>query len=66
VPKKYREVRAAPAAAGWVNVRQAGSHETWRGLTGQGRVVVAGKDSDTVPMGILASIRRNTGLEDMR
>ncbi|MCX6409480.1 MAG: type II toxin-antitoxin system HicA family toxin [Actinobacteria bacterium] len=66
MPKKYRQVRVALISAGWTKVRQSGSHETWSGPTGHGRVIVAGKNSDTVPGGILASIRRNTGVEDLR
>ena len=30
------------------------------------RIVVAGKDSDTVPVGTLGSIRRASGLEELR
>jgi predicted RNA binding protein YcfA (HicA-like mRNA interferase family) len=65
VAKKFREVRRALRDAGWVQVRQAGSHETWR--SDDGRVVtVAGKDSDTVPVGTLSAIRRATGIESLR
>jgi len=65
VPKKYREVRRALRAAGWECVRQRGSHETWRGPDGR-LVTVAGKESDTVPAGTLAAMRRSTSLEDLR
>ena len=66
MPWKYREVRVALRGAGWISLRRRGSHEVW-GLPGQGRrVVVAGKDSDTVPPGTLSSIRRATGLEHLR
>ena len=51
---------------GWVKVRQAGSHETWESADGTRVVTVAGRDSDTVPVGTLAAIRRATGLEDLR
>jgi predicted RNA binding protein YcfA (HicA-like mRNA interferase family) len=64
--KKYKDVRKALAAAGWYVVRQAGSHEVWAHEEHQARVVVAGKDSDTVPVGTLGSIRRATGLEHLR
>lgn len=64
--KKYREVREALKEAGWVVLRQKGSHEVW-GRPGQdARIVVAGKDSDTVPPGTLSSIRRASGLEHLR
>jgi predicted RNA binding protein YcfA (HicA-like mRNA interferase family) len=66
VAKKFREVRKALRAEGWVKVRQAGSHETWESPDGDRAVTVAGKDSDTVPVGTLAAIRRATGLKDLR
>lgn len=56
--KKYREVRSALATAGWEVLRQRGSHEVWGKHGGTARIVVAGKDSDTVPVGTLSSIRR--------
>lgn len=66
MPKKYREVRKALEEAGWTKVRQAGSHEIWRhGETGR-KITVAGKNSDTVPVGTLSAIRRATGLDDLR
>jgi len=66
MPRKYRQVRARLIAAGWVKVRSSGSHETWRSHDGRKAVTVAGKDSDTVPAGTLAAMRRATGLEDLR
>jgi predicted RNA binding protein YcfA (HicA-like mRNA interferase family) len=53
-------------AEGWTRRRQAGSHETWQSADGARIVTVAGKDSDTVPAGTLAAIRRATGLNDLR
>ena len=47
-------------------VRQAGAHEVWAHSDYGERVVVAGKDSDTVPVGTLGSIRRASGLEHLR
>jgi predicted RNA binding protein YcfA (HicA-like mRNA interferase family) len=64
--RKFREVRKALRAAGWSSVRQSGSHETWQSAEGARVVTVAGKDSDTVPKGTLAAIRRATGLENLR
>jgi len=66
VAKKFREVRKALRAEGWIKVRQTGSHETWESVDGMRVVTVAGKDSDTVPVGTLAAIRRTTGLRDLR
>jgi len=66
MPKKYREIRAALIDAGWQVLRQRGSHEIW-GKPGENvRIVVAGKDSDSVPVGTLSSIRRASGLEHLR
>jgi predicted RNA binding protein YcfA (HicA-like mRNA interferase family) len=66
VAKKYREVRRALKSAGWARIRQSGSHETWQSGDGRRVVTVAGKDSDTVPAGTLAAMRRATGLDDLR
>lgn len=38
----------------------------WVSPDGERAVTVAGKDSDTVPVGTLAAIRRVTGLQDLR
>jgi predicted RNase H-like HicB family nuclease/predicted RNA binding protein YcfA (HicA-like mRNA interferase family) len=56
VPKKYREVRAALQEAGWEVLRRRGSHEVWGKPGEPARIVVAGKESDTVPVGTLSSI----------
>ena len=66
MPKKYREVRDALKNAGWQVLRQRGSHEIWGKPDETARIVVAGKDSDTVPNGTLSSIRRASGLEHLR
>jgi predicted RNA binding protein YcfA (HicA-like mRNA interferase family) len=66
MPKKYREVRSALSEAGWRVLRQRGSHEIW-GKPGEvDRIVVAGKNGETVPVGTLSSIRRASGLEHLR
>lgn len=66
MPKKYGEVRAALEAADWSVVRRRGSHEVWAHSEKTGRIMVAGKDSATVPPGTLGSIRRASGIEDLR
>jgi len=66
MPKKYKEVRAALIDAGWTVVRQRGSHEVWAHPDHDARIAVAGKGSDTVPVGTLGSIRRASGLEQLR
>jgi predicted RNA binding protein YcfA (HicA-like mRNA interferase family) len=49
-----------------IKVRQTGSHETWESADEARIVTIAGKESDTVPVGTLAAIRRATGLRDLR
>jgi predicted RNA binding protein YcfA (HicA-like mRNA interferase family) len=66
MPKKYKDVRKALLEAGWHVVRQRGSHEVWAHGDDETRIVVAGRDSDTVPVGTLGSIRRASGLEHLR
>ncbi len=64
--KSYREVRRELLKAGWRVVRQAGSHEIWAHQGRPERIVVAGRGGQTVPKGTLASIRRASGLEQLR
>ncbi|GIK78436.1 MAG: addiction module toxin, HicA family [Acidobacteria bacterium] len=65
--KEYREVRAILRRHGWRVIRQRGSDETWRGPGGrQTTVPGAGDGSSDVPVGTLASIRRATGIKELR
>lgn len=66
MPKRYRDVRRFLGSAGWLRVRQSGSHEIWRSADGSRMVVVSGKNSDSVPAGTLAAMRRRTGIDDLR
>jgi predicted RNA binding protein YcfA (HicA-like mRNA interferase family) len=66
MPKKYKDVRKALLDAGWRVARQTGSHEVWTHDDHEASIVVAGKDRDTVPIGTLGSIRRASGLEQLR
>lgn len=65
--KKYREVKRILAVDGWKLTRTHGSHEVWTHPDG-GRVVIpgGGKDNREVRAGTLASIRRATGLDELR
>src|SRR5947209_10619652 len=65
MPKKYREVRRILASVGWTVVRQRGSHELWAHPELSERIVVAGKDSDTMPVGTLGSVRRASWLDTL-
>ena len=66
MPPTYRDVRRALRNAGWMKLRQRGSHEVWSSPDGRSRVTVAGKDSDTIKAGMLAEIQRGTGLGGLR
>jgi predicted RNA binding protein YcfA (HicA-like mRNA interferase family) len=66
MPKKYGEVRAALRSDGWLPIRQRGSHEVWAKPGRRERIVVAGKDSAVMSPGTLSSIRRVSGLEELR
>jgi predicted RNA binding protein YcfA (HicA-like mRNA interferase family) len=50
MPKKYKEVRRALLDAGWQIIRHRGFHEIWAHPNRDQRLVVAGRDSDTVPI----------------
>jgi predicted RNA binding protein YcfA (HicA-like mRNA interferase family) len=66
LPKKVREVVAILEAAGWVEVRQRGSHRQFKHPDRPATVTVAGKASQTLSAGTLASIRRKSGLDELR
>lgn len=68
MPKKYRDVRRALRRSGWTLTRSTGSHEIWTSPDGDRTVTVAGggKPNREVPTGTLATIRRETGIKDLR
>jgi predicted RNA binding protein YcfA (HicA-like mRNA interferase family) len=66
VSKKVREVVSALEAAGWSQVRQRGSHRTFAHPKRRNIITVAGKPGDDMKAGLLASIRRRSGIEDLR
>ena len=49
---------------GWTLVVIRGSHRQFKHPTKKGRVTVAGKPSDTIPPGTLASLFRQAGWDD--
>jgi predicted RNA binding protein YcfA (HicA-like mRNA interferase family) len=63
---KVGEVIAVLERNGWVMVRQRGSHRVFRHPHTTEAVTVPGKRSKDVPVGTLASIRRKSGLEELR
>jgi predicted RNA binding protein YcfA (HicA-like mRNA interferase family) len=60
---KVRDVIAEIEADGWRLVRTRGSHRQFRHPTKPGTVTVAGKMSVDVPVGTLASIRKQAGFQ---
>ena len=64
--RKVRDVIVALERNGWVLVRERGSHRQFRHPDSPFVVTVAGKPSTTVPPGILSSIRRMSGLDELR
>ncbi|MBA2524120.1 MAG: type II toxin-antitoxin system HicA family toxin [Solirubrobacterales bacterium] len=59
-------MRRALLDAGWRVARKRGSHEIWVHPDRDHHITVAGKDSATVAVGTLSSIRRASGLEHLR
>jgi predicted RNA binding protein YcfA (HicA-like mRNA interferase family) len=66
VAKKVHEVIAILEAHGWRQVRERGSHRQFRHADSQLVLTVTGKQSATMPVGQLASIRRNSTIEELR
>ncbi|MBA2349440.1 MAG: type II toxin-antitoxin system HicA family toxin [Solirubrobacterales bacterium] len=63
---KVREVIKRLEADGYVLARTRGGHRQFRAPDGSHLVTVPGKPNDTLRPGTLASIRRATGLEELR
>lgn len=63
---KVRAVIKRLEADGCLLARTRGSHRQFRCSDGSHLVTVPGKPSDTLKPSTLASIRRATGLEDLR
>ncbi|HEV3052689.1 MAG TPA: type II toxin-antitoxin system HicA family toxin [Longimicrobium sp.] len=59
---KVREVISTITADGWYLARTSGSHRIYKHAAKAGRVVVAGKSSDDVPIGTLITILKQAGL----
>ncbi len=64
--KKVHEVIAILEAYGWRQVRERGSHRQFKHPDLAPVVTLSGKRSDTMPVGQLASIRRKSGVEELR
>jgi predicted RNA binding protein YcfA (HicA-like mRNA interferase family) len=66
VAKKVHQVISILEAHGWRQVRERGSHRHFKRPRHRAVITVAGKRSDTIPIGQLASIRRKTEIEELR
>lgn len=64
--KKVHQVTAILEAHGWTQVRRRGSHRQYKHSDSEYVVTIAGKLSATMPVGQLKSIRRNTGIKELR
>jgi predicted RNA binding protein YcfA (HicA-like mRNA interferase family) len=61
---KVRDMLRRLADDGWVQAGQRGSHRQFVHPDKSGKVTVAGKPSDDIPIGTYKSILRQAGLED--
>lgn len=64
--KKVHEVISILEAHGWRQVRERGSHRQFEHPALRSIVTVSGKRSVTMPLDQLASIRRKSGIEELR
>jgi predicted RNA binding protein YcfA (HicA-like mRNA interferase family) len=64
MPVKVRELLAMLDEAGWVQVRQKGSHRQFRHPLKPGTVTVSGQPGVDVPAGTLSSILKQAGLKN--
>jgi predicted RNA binding protein YcfA (HicA-like mRNA interferase family) len=63
---KVRDVIRRLEQDGWQLVATKGDHRHFRHPHKPGKVTVAGRRNVEVPVGTLASIRKQSGLEDFR
>lgn len=66
VPRKVSEMIKLVEADGWYLVGQRGSHRQYKHASKLGRTTIAGKPSDTLPLGIEKSILKRAGMEGRR
>jgi predicted RNA binding protein YcfA (HicA-like mRNA interferase family) len=66
VAKKVHEVIAALEKHGWKQMRQRGSHRQFRHPSSNAVITVVGKPSSMMTVGQLASIRRLSGIKELR
>jgi predicted RNA binding protein YcfA (HicA-like mRNA interferase family) len=66
VAKKVKEVISILENHGWRLVRQSGSHRQFKHTRRRALITLAGRPSQTVKPGILAKIRRDSGIDELR
>ena len=66
MPKKVKEVVSILENNGWTMVRQSGAHRTYKHPDRSLVVTVSGRWNSTMTVGMLASIRRTSGIEELR
>ena len=66
MPKKVKQVIAILEDEGWVLVLQSGSHRTYKHPERVLLVTVSGRWNSTMSVGMLTSIRRTSGIEELR
>ncbi|MFL5816834.1 MAG: type II toxin-antitoxin system HicA family toxin [Conexibacter sp.] len=66
MPKTVRQIETILRAHGWTHVRTAGSHRQWVHPDNGHVVTVPGLPGKQLPVGTLSSIRRTTGIKELR
>ena len=66
MPKKVKDVVAVLEANGWELARRSGSHRTYKHPDHALLVTVSGRWDSTTSVGMLASVRRTSGIEELR
>lgn len=64
--KKVKEVIASLELHGWHLARQRGSHRQFKHARRRAVITLAGRPSEMVKPGILAKIRRDSGIDELR
>jgi predicted RNA binding protein YcfA (HicA-like mRNA interferase family) len=62
----FKEVVSILEDHGWTLARQSGSHRTYKHSDHPMLVTVSGRWNDTMSVGMLTSIRRTSGIEELR
>jgi predicted RNA binding protein YcfA (HicA-like mRNA interferase family) len=66
VAKKVKEVAKVLEDHGWMLVRQRGSHRTYKRPCHPSLVTISGRWNSTMTVGMLTSVRRTSGIEELR